>query len=209
MTLTERSFVDLLRAFRSPEPTPGGGSAAALAGAVGASLLAMVSGLPKPRTATGEDASRLAAAGQRCADLSVRLAELVDRDSEAYEGVLQAFRLPKATDDEKARRTARIQEALQRATTTPLEVMRACGAAIEQGAVVAAFGSRNAASDVHVGLELLGAGLRGARLNVDVNLPGVKDAEWVRRIAGESEALATAGARGIDAARTALEGPTG
>jgi formiminotetrahydrofolate cyclodeaminase len=207
MKLTERSFAEMLRAFRSPEPAPGGGSAAALSGAVGASLLAMVSGLPKPRTASDEDAARLAAAGARCADSSARLADLVDHDSAAYEGVVQAFRLPKGTDDEKARRTARIQDALQAATMTPLDVMRACGTAIEQAAVVAAFGNRNASSDVLVGLELLGAGLRGAWVNVEINLPGIKDAEFVRRVKEEGETLAAAALRGIEAARAALDAP--
>ena len=85
MKLTDTTVTDLLAAFRSPEPTPGGGSAAALAGAIGASLLAMVAGLPKSRAATAEDAARLKAAGERCAALAAELEALVDRDSEAYD----------------------------------------------------------------------------------------------------------------------------
>jgi methenyltetrahydrofolate cyclohydrolase len=83
MTLSELTVRDLITAFRSPEPTPGGGSAAALAGAVGAALLAMVASLGRPRASTAEDVSRLTAAGRRCSELSQELTTLIDRDSDA------------------------------------------------------------------------------------------------------------------------------
>lgn len=204
MKLIDRTLADLLSAFRSPEPTPGGGSASALSGAIGASLLAMVAGLPKPAAATEEDAGRLAAAGARCTDLALHLAALVDRDAEAYDLVVHAFRLPKGTEDEKASRSARIQEAMQEATDTPLEVMRACSAAIEQGAVVAAFGNRNASSDVQVGLELLGAGVRGAKLNVEINLGSLKDAAFADRARTEADRLAAEAEGGVVAGRAKL-----
>jgi formiminotetrahydrofolate cyclodeaminase len=201
MKLTQHRVTDLLAAFRSPEPTPGGGSAAALAGAVGASLLAMVAGLPKPRAAGAEEVARLASAGARSAALADRLAGLVDRDSEAYELVVAAFRLPKGTEEEKGVRRTQIQEALRAATETPLDVMRACGEAIEQAAVVAALGNRNAASDVLVGLELLGAGLRGAKLNVDINLASLEDGRFVAAANDEAARLISAAEGGIADAR--------
>jgi formiminotetrahydrofolate cyclodeaminase len=204
MRLTDRSVRDLLQAFRSSEPTPGGGSASALAAATGASLLAMVAALPKSRAATEEDVERLTAAGARCADIAERLTDFVDRDSEAYDLVVSAYRLPKGTDDEKRARSARIQEALQHATDTPLEVMRACAAAIEQGDVVAQFGNRNASSDVEVGMELLAAGLRGARLNVDINLGSVKDEGYTGRVREEVARLVLEAERGVAAARARL-----
>ncbi len=204
MRLTDRSVRDLLQAFRSSEPTPGGGSASALAAATGASLLAMVAALPKSRAATEEDVERLTAAGVRCADIAERLTDFVDRDSEAYDLVVSAYRLPKGTDDEKRARSARIQEALQYATDTPLEVMRACAAAIEQGDVVAQFGNRNASSDVEVGMELLAAGLRGARLNVDINLGSVKDEGYTGRVREEVARLELEAERGVAAARARL-----
>ena len=204
MRLTDRSVRDLLEAFRSPEPTPGGGSASALAAAVGASLLSMVAGLPKSRAATEEDAERLAAAGGRCAEVADRLTGLVDRDSEAYDLVVSAYRLPKGTDAEKASRSARIQDALRHATDTPLHVMRACAEAVEQGDVVAQFGNRNASSDVQVGMELVGAGLRGARLNVEINLGGIKDEGYARKVREEVERLSMEAERGVAAARARL-----
>src|SRR5437762_3144726 len=132
----DRTVSDLLSAFRSSDPTPGGGSASALVGAVGASLLAMVASLPKSRAATEEDAERLKAAGDRCAALSAELAALVDRDSEAYELVVAAYRMPKASADEKAARAAAVQQAMRAAIAAPLDVMRACAAAAEQGVVI-------------------------------------------------------------------------
>jgi len=185
--LTERRVDDLLQAFRSPEPTPGGGSAAALAGAIGASLLAMVAGLPKSRAATEEDVERLQAAGRRCAAIAGDLTTLVDRDSEAYDLVVGAYRQPKGTDEEKAARSAAIQQAMRAAIAAPLDVMRACAAAAEQGVVVAALGNPSASSDVRVGFELLGAGLRGAKLNVEINLGSVKDAAYVETVRRDVE----------------------
>lgn len=202
MTLTHKTVTELLQDFRSPAPTPGGGSAAALAGAVGASLLAMVAGLPKPRAASpdtspkssDEDLSRLRDAGERCTALAIALEALVDRDSEAYEMVVSAYRLPKGTDDEKAARTRGIQDALKAAIAAPLEVMRACAAGLACGPVLQAHGNVNASSDVQVGLELLRAGLRGARLNVEINLGSVKDPAYITEVAAEVAGLSESGA---------------
>ena len=185
MTLVNRTVSDLLSAFRSSDPTPGGGSASALAGAIGASLLAMVAALPKSRAATEEDAQRLTAAGDRCRALAGELESLVDRDANAYDLVMTAYKQPKATDEDKAARAAAIQRAMREAIAAPLAVMRACAAAAEQGVVVATLGNRSASSDVQVGLELLGAGLRGAKLNVEINLGSVKDADYVARVNGD------------------------
>jgi formiminotetrahydrofolate cyclodeaminase len=193
--LTDRTVTDLLAAFQSSEPTPGGGSASALAGAIGASLLAMVAGLPKSRAVTEDERTRLEDARGRCAALSAELARLIDRDSEAYELVMAAYRRSKGSDQEKAARAAAIQEALRAAIAAPLDVMRACAAAIEEASTVAALGNASASSDVEVGLELLTAGLRGAQLNVEINLGSVKDTAYVAKIRDEVGAYAKSGVR--------------
>lgn len=200
MTLTHKSVKTLLEEFRSAAPTPGGGSASALAGAVGASLLAMVAGLPKPRASADVDLQELRQAGQRSTALAIELEGLVDRDSEAYELVVSAYRLAKGTDEEKAVRAKRIQEALVVAITAPLDVMRACRAAIALGPVLQALGNANASSDVEVGLELLGAGLRGARLNVEINLASVKNPAYVAEVSAEIGRLSESGAAGAPTA---------
>src|SRR5688572_18499707 len=190
MKLTDRSVHDLLEAFRSSEPTPGGGSASALSGAIGASLLVMVARLPTPAAATPDDQQQLQASGARLTQLALDLEQLIARDSDAYDRVVDAYRLPKATDEDKARRSAAIQAALREAIEAPLDVMRACAEAASHGSVVSRFGNRNAASDVAVGVELLRAGRKGARLNVEINLGSIKDphyAEAVRREISESD----------------------
>ena len=207
MTLTELPVQDLIAAFRSPEPTPGGGSAAALTGAVGAALLAMVSSLSRPRASTPDDVERLADASRRCTEISKELTALVDRDSDAYGAVVAAYRLPKSTPDEADRRAARIQEALLGATTTPLDVIRRCSAAIAQAATVASLGNRNASSDVQSGLELLSAGLRAAMLNVEINLNSLKDAELGAGIRNEASRLLAAAIEDAAAARRLIEEP--
>jgi formiminotetrahydrofolate cyclodeaminase len=204
MTLVKRSVEDLLAAFRAPDPTPGGGSAAALAGAIGASLLAMVAALPKSKAATEEDAQRLAAAGSRCAALAADLEGLVDADANAYDLVMRAYKQPKTSEAEKTARSAAIQSAMHEAIAAPLAVMRAASAASEQAVVVARLGNPSAASDVGVALQLLAAALRGAKLNVDINLGSVKDAAYVERTRGDAAEFERAIAHETAAAAAAL-----
>jgi formiminotetrahydrofolate cyclodeaminase len=184
------TLAELLDAFASNEPVPGGGSAAALAGAVGTSLLIMVAGLPTTRTGTPEEAADLAEASARLRPLRDALTSLVQEDSDAYAAVVAAMRLPKATDADKRARRAAIESAMQRATETPLETMRCCQQALRGAIVVAANGNRNAASDTAAGVELLLAGLRSAGLNVDINIDSVSDAAFASRVAEERGQLA-------------------
>jgi formiminotetrahydrofolate cyclodeaminase len=177
MKLTSMSVSELLAAFRSAEPTPGGGSGAALAGAVGASLFAMVAGLPKSQATTDAERWDLSEAGGRCASLATQLEALIDQDSHAYSLVVGAFRLPKGTEDEKAARSAAIQKAMIAATEAPLEVMRRCAQALGEGPVI-------------------GAALKGAQQNVEVNLGSVKDAEYVQHVRAEVARLAVSGTAG-------------
>src|SRR5215470_7389996 len=100
----EMALADLIDAFSSTDAVPGGGSAAAVAGAVGVSLLLMVAGLPKTKTGAPEETADLAEAASRLHPLRDSLLELVDRDSEAYREVLASFRLPKESDVQKAAR---------------------------------------------------------------------------------------------------------
>jgi formiminotetrahydrofolate cyclodeaminase len=189
LMLVDKPLSAVLEEFRSSAPTPGGGSAAALAGALGASLLAMVAGLPKPRAATPDDAQKLSESGERCTRCARQLERLVDADSDAYAQVLSAYRLPKSTDEEKQRRSDRIQDALRAAVGTPLDVMRASTSALEEEPVLRDLSNPNAASDVGVAVELLRAARRGARLNVEINLGTVKDSAYVARIRDEIDHL--------------------
>jgi formiminotetrahydrofolate cyclodeaminase len=183
------TLAELLDAFASSQPVPGGGSAAALAGAVGASLLIMVAGLPKTRHGTDEERTALTAAAARLRPLREELAALIERDSEAYTSVMNAYRLPKSSDVEQAARHRAIDEAMRAATEAPMATIRACERAMREAEVIATSGAASASSDVAVGIELLKTAARGAGLNVDTNLAAVKDAEYVKRISQEQRDL--------------------
>jgi len=183
------TLAELLDAFASSQPVPGGGSAAALAGAVRASLLIMVAGLPKTRHGTDEERTALTAAAARLRPLREELAALIERDSEAYTSVMNAYRLPKSSDVEQATRSQAIDEAMRAATEAPMATIRACERAMREAEVIATSGAASASSDVAVGIELLKTAARGAGLNVDTNLAAVKDAEYVKRISQEQRDL--------------------
>lgn len=204
MSLIDRSVRDLLTAFSSSDPTPGGGSAAALASAVGASLLMMVAGLPKTRTGSDDDRRALATAAGTLADLRGRLADAIDADTAAYDRVVAAYKMPKASADEQAARKAAIQQAMRGATEVPLGVVRLSRAALDQAVAVAAHGHRAAASDVGVAVALLRAGLRGARLNVEINIPSVSDEAYTTAVAAETARVSAEASRAAADAEATL-----
>jgi formiminotetrahydrofolate cyclodeaminase len=188
--LTHKPLRDVIGAFASSEPTPGGGSASAVASAVGAALLLMVASLPKTRNGSNDDRSALTAAAGSLTSIQHQLTEAIDADSAAYDHVLSAYRQPQATDLEKRSRKAAVQRALKSATDVPLGVMRLSVDALKHAQVVAAHGHRAASSDLGTALALLQAGLEGARLNVRINLAGISDEAYVDAVKAESERLA-------------------
>ncbi|OLC48957.1 MAG: hypothetical protein AUH43_08475 [Acidobacteria bacterium 13_1_40CM_65_14] len=187
--LTDKTVRDLLAAFASSDPTPGGGSAAALTSAVGASLLMMVAALPKTRSNSDQDRAALSSATSSLTGIREQLTEAIDADTAAYDQVVGAYKLAKGSDEEKAARTAAIQAALRAATDVPLRVMRWSAQALDAATIVAAHGNPAASSDVGVAVALLRAGLEGARLNVDVNLSGIRDERYSSAVASEVREL--------------------
>ncbi len=165
----------LLAALASPDPTPGGGTAAAIAGAMGTSLLVMVAGLAKSKNNTDDEKAALATARAAIDPITKQLTDLADADTESFDAVMAAYRLPKATDQDKAARTKAIQSALRGATEIPLATLRACANALGHAQVVADYGNRSAESDVGVAIGLLKAAATGAAANVRINLEGIKD----------------------------------
>ena len=204
LTLTGKTVAEFLSALASSAPTPGGGSAAALAGAMGASLLAMVGALPSRRAPSEPDVDRLQEAGRRSAAAAERLGALVDEDSAAYDAVSAAYRLPKSSDEEKTRRSQRIQAALRGAVDPPMEVLDRSVDAAEAAVTIARFGNANAASDIGVAIELLGAAARGAKLNVDINAESLKNREAAEQLLQAAAAAVAACERSLEAARAAL-----
>jgi formiminotetrahydrofolate cyclodeaminase len=185
-----------LDALASGDPTPGGGSAAALAGALGAALAAMVANLTIGRKRYVEVDTQMQAVLREAETLRGRLTALVAEDANAYEQVRAAYRLPKESADDLAARSAAIQAAMQGASMTPLETMRACIAVLRLAEQAATLGNVNAATDGAVGALLAQAGLRGAALNVRVNLGGIDDRDFaaaseqeVASLLAEAEAI--------------------
>ena len=199
--LVDKSVTELLDAFGSTDPTPGGGSASALASAIGASLLMMVAGLPKTRTNAPEERAALQDASTAVAALRRRLSDAIDADTAAYDRVVAAYRLPKSSSDEQAARQLTIQTALRQATDVPLDVMRWSAEALQQAETIARYGLRAAASDVGVAAALLLAGASGARLNVNTNIGSIKDAVYVDAVRAEVRELSAA----IEQVRAALD----
>ncbi len=204
MSLVDLSVRDLLAAFSSSDPTPGGGSASALASAIGASLLAMVAGLPKTRGASDEDRAVLAAAATALNLVRQELTDAIDGDAAAYDLVVAAYKLPKASAEEQTIRKAAVQRALRAATDVPLSVMRLSSHALDQARLIAAHGHRAARSDVGVAVVLLRAGLHGARLNIEINAGAVSDAAYVDAVKAEAGVLSERAGRAADAAEASL-----
>lgn len=203
-SFSEMSVAQLLDALSSSEPTPGGGTAAAIAGAMGASLLVMVTGLAKSRNNTDEEKAALGKARDVLAPLTADLARLADADSESFNAVMAAYRLPKGSDDEKAARSRAIQDALRGATIVPLDTLRTCADALAQAQAVAQHGNRSAASDAGVAIVLLRAAAAGAYANVRANLDSIKDEGFKSTTDAEAARLSSAAEADASTAMQAL-----
>jgi methenyltetrahydrofolate cyclohydrolase len=184
MKLVDLSARELLDRFASDDPTPGGGSASALSGACGAALVAMVSSMAKTRTGAPQERERLDTVLRWAQEAGARLRTLVDEDTEAYDAVVTAYRLPRETDEEKAARTGAIAVALARATDVPLRTAEACLVVLKAAQEAAAHGNPNAVSDSKTAAAMAWAGLAGAAENVRINLgpPGEADAALLAQV---------------------------
>jgi formiminotetrahydrofolate cyclodeaminase len=180
-SILDQSVGGLLNALGSSAPTPGGGAAAALTGALGAALVQMTANLTigRPRLADVQEHAQqieARAAGQRD-----RLAQLADADAEAYAAVSTAYKLPRETDEQRTARARAIQVALDRAARVPLETAEACAAVLALSEEAAPVLNKAVISDVMTGALLALAGLEAAVVNVQVNLASMTDAASVER----------------------------
>jgi formiminotetrahydrofolate cyclodeaminase len=192
---------ELIERMATGDPIPGGGSAAALAGAMGAGLMRMVVALTAGRPAAAEHEAELTEIAVAAAALQSDLLNLVELDARAYHGVIRARRLSRETEREREARDVQIQAATREATRAPLQTARLAEGVVALGERLAPIGSRNAISDVGVGALLAAAALRGAVLNVRINLPGLNPDDPLR---GEAGAEVTRLLDGLDARERAL-----
>jgi len=168
-----------LAELKSNSPAPGGGSAAALAGAIGAALGIMVGNLTVSSEKYIESHEQ---ASQLIEQLEEKLASLeryVDEDTQAFTQVMLAYKLPKSTDEEKALRSQTIQQAMQSASQLPMKVAMNCRAVLEMSARMLEIGNVNAASDAAVAGRLAHAAMWSAVYNVKINLGSIKDQNFV------------------------------
>ncbi len=184
--LKTAEFVDLLA---SDAPAPGGGSAAALEGALGAALTAMVCGLTVGKKKYAEFEELAQSAQAKALDLKARFVDVMDRDTEAFNVVSAAFGMPKATDEEKAARSAAIQKGLEGCTKTPFEMMELAVEALELTASILGKSNDSAASDLGVSALSLRAAIQGAWLNVLINIGSLKNKELAEDYRKKGEAL--------------------
>ncbi len=184
--MTLEQFLDELA---SAAPAPGGGSAAAMAGATGAALVAMVARLTIGRKNYQDVNAEFENILPRAEARRAELIQFIQLDADAYSRVMAAYQLPKTDDAEKTARAAAIQDALQEAANVPLRVARACAQVLEMSAIAAAKGNKNAASDAGAGAVMAEAGLQMALLNVEINLGLIQDQTFVAALRAAMEPL--------------------
>ena len=189
--LKDLSIVDYLAKTASGDPVPGGGSSAALNAALAAALTEMVANLTVGRKGFESVDAEMRAVAAKAAGLRSKLADDIDRDSEAYAQVLKAFQMPKATEAEKAGRARAIQEAFKQAALVPLGVARAAVALMDLGRSVIAKGNANAASDGAAGVLAARMAARAAVYNVRINLSSIKDEAFTSELRREADRLET------------------
>ncbi|MGY6277314.1 methenyltetrahydrofolate cyclohydrolase [Methylomonas sp. MgM2] len=176
--IKDKSITDFLDELASKQATPGGGSAAALMGAQAAALVSMVCNLTigKPKYAGVESDMRALLAEAEA--LRQTLTGMIKADVDVFNRLMACYGLPKATDEEKALRSAQIQRVLREATEVPLDCARACAKAIVLSRIAAEKGNLGVISDAGVAVMSAYAGLKSAALNVYINAAGLKDREF-------------------------------
>ena len=177
--LFSMSLRDVLKVSASSEPTPGGGSIAAITAAFAASMVAMVANLTIGKKKYRDVEAQVTSLRDRALCLMNRAEELVDADMAQFRRFMDCYKMPASTDQERERREHLIQEALKGATDTPLEIARTCLEVLKMADEIAPIGNAMAVSDAGVACHLADAALRAALLNVDINLPQLKDESYV------------------------------
>jgi len=183
--LTDRTFNDVLAAFSSTAPTPGGGSACAAGAALGVALLTKVASIAGVQLHT-------------LAGVEAQLVDAMDDDASAYLHVIAAQKQPRETQAERALRTVAIQKALRHATDVPLGIMRLTAEALAEARLLAERIRPSTAADAAVAVLLLRAGFDGARMTVEANIGSLTDAEYARTAHDECRRLAEQTARATE-----------
>lgn len=187
--LVDKSITEFLAELKSDSPAPGGGSAAALVGGIGAALGVMVGNLTV-------NSVKYEAVHETCRQLSLDLEQqlaglekYIDEDTDAFTKVMKAYKMPKNTDEEKQARGKAVQEALKAASNLPLQVAKACLEVLALSGEMLSIGNANAASDAAVAGRMAHAAMWSAIYNVKINLGSIKDVDFVADMTGKVEGI--------------------
>lgn len=178
-SLTELSVNDFTKLLASDAPAPGGGSAAALSGALGAALISMVCRLTVGREKFAEFETVVRETLAKADNLYSALLDCVTKDTQAFEDVIAAFKMPKASEPQKSVRSHAIQEGYKKAILSPEETAKNCLEVMRLANGLLYRCNKNAASDLAVSALQAQAGLEGALENMNINLPSIKDGAFV------------------------------
>ena len=187
--LVEMNIKMFLDGLASSSPAPGGGSVAALSGALGAALSSMVCNLSRGKQGYEAVQDEITEILQRSEELRKQLTELIDKDTEAFNKVIEALKMPKETVDQKEYRQHIMQNAFKLAADVPLETARKCMQILDVARILAEKGNKNSISDAAVSALMAQTGLQAAMLNVRINLCSIKDIEYIKKVTTELDEL--------------------
>jgi len=207
--ITQSSVENFLDDLAGGAPTPGGGSAAAIMGAMGAALVSMVCHVTIGKKGYETVEPEMKAVLFDSERLRRRLTEMVAEDIAAFDSIMSAYKLPKATEADKALRATAIQAGLRRATETPLECARVCAEVIALARRASEHGYLNVISDGGVGVLAGFTALRSAALNVYINVPALKDRAFAEQATAELEKLLESCAAESEAVYALVRGKLG
>ena len=193
--LVKLSVEEFSQVLGSNSPAPGGGSVAALSGTLGAELVSMVCRLSIGKQGLEPFENELAETLDKARSLSKSLLERVDLDTEAFNGVMAGFKMPKETDDDKAARREAIQAAYKEAVQSPLGIARECLGVLRLAEKLVGKSNPNTLSDLGVASQQAYAGLEGAIMNVNINITSIKDGDFVTGISSETSTFLEDGSK--------------
>ncbi|MFH1100973.1 MAG: cyclodeaminase/cyclohydrolase family protein [Methanobacteriota archaeon] len=185
--LVEMKLAGFLDELASKSPAPGGGSVAALSGALGAALSSMVCNLTFGKEDYAAVQKELQDVFKQSEQLRKHLTLLIDKDTEAFNEVMHALKMPKDSEEQKEQRKRALQTGFKHAAQVPLETAQACERVLDVALLVAEKGNKNSITDAAVSALLAHAGVESALLNVKINLSSIKDAAFVQTLSSDME----------------------
>ncbi|MGD9125568.1 MAG: cyclodeaminase/cyclohydrolase family protein [Desulfarculaceae bacterium] len=180
---------DFIEVAASKSHTPGGGNVSAVVATLGASMVAMVGNLTVSNKKYAEFKDQAQAQVDKLMAIIERLKELTNKDMEAFDAYMAVFRMPKETDEEKKARAEAMEAAAKQATLVPLDICKACLEIVEEAEELSKYGNKMAISDVGVGAMVAETALRSCMLSVDINIPSIKDQDFVKEVRAERQRL--------------------